>query len=264
MKRVAIVGTAPSWKQCPWDDPGLEIWSLNDAWTLNLPRISRWFELHPLDHLHYRKRENRVVYAEDVPHGFYVRPEGHLEWLQEQARTIPVYLQDAPPQGWPVNAQRFPLEAMETMFGTYWASGPSYMVALAIAEGFQEIQIWGIHLETEQEYRDQKSNFEHILGIARGKGIKVVMAEASPVMKHGWKYGYEPKPRPLPAKELLLKTRNDLSLVMQQLAASPRFRSKAAAEDRLRRLRALEQDCIQTISFARGLKPIVAPVIGAR
>lgn len=242
-KRVAIVGTAPSWKDTPWDDPTLEIWGLNDAYTLNFPRIDRWYELHPTHKFHYRPKHERVVYADQVPYGHYVRPEGHLEWLQNAAKAIPVFLQDHPPAGWPPNAQRFPVEACEAAFGNYWASGPSYEVAHAMLEGASEIQIWGIHLSTEQEYRDQRANFEHLLGIARGRGIKVVMANSSPVLKHGWKYGYQPKPAMHPAKVKLMEVRHFKSELITQLSLMPR--KKASAVDRLRRLEALEMDCLQ-------------------
>lgn len=279
-KRIAIVGTAESWKDTPWNDPGLEIWGLNDAYTLGLPRVDRWFELHPIDHFYFRPLAQRVVYAEDVPHGYYVRPQGHLEKLQEMAKTIPVYLQKDPPKGWPINAQRLPLEKLISAFGSrldaklgarvfdpisanagvdpYIASGPWFEVALAILEGADEIQIWGIHLATEQEYRDQRSNFENILGIARGMGIKVVMAEKSPVLKHGWQYAYEPKPAMHPAKEQLFRVRQEKSALISQMATGPR---KPGALDRLRRMEAMEADCLRVMQQR---KPVVitAPVLG--
>lgn len=263
-KRVAIVGTAQSWKQCPFDDPTLEIWGLNDAYTLNFPRIDRWYELHPLDKFHYRPQHERVVYADSVPHGYYVRPEGHLEWLQQAAKAIPVFLQAEPPKGWPPNAQRFPIEAAEARFGSYFASGPAFEIAHAILEGASEIQVWGIHLSTEQEYRDQRPNFERMLGIAEGLGIKVIMAPTSPVLKHGWKYGYEPKPAKHPAKDALLKVRQQKSALVIELAQASRFANKAPALDRLQRMSAIEADCLRTLS-QRGRVTIEAPVfqIGA-
>lgn len=258
-KRVAIVGTAPSWKNCPWDDQTLEIWALNDAWTLGLPRIDRHYELHPLNRFHFRKRNDRVVYAEDVPYGHYVRPEGHIEWLQNSAKTIPVFLQGEPPAGWPPNAHRLPIEELEAAFGAYWASGPAYEVAHAILEGASEIQVWGIHLSTDQEHRDQRNNFEHLLGIARGRGIKIVMADASPVLKHGWKYAYEPKPALHPAKQKLIQVRHFKSELVQQLAQMSRWANRGPALDRLRRFEAMEMDCLQRMQNREPVR-IQAPV----
>jgi hypothetical protein len=248
----------------PWDDPTLEMWWLNDAWTLLLDpsvpgvkRVDRWFELHPLDRFYFRPINQRVIYAHDVPYGCYVRPQGHLEKLQEMARTIPVYLQQEPPKGWPPNAKRLPFEQLRERFGDYWASGPSYEVALAIMEGASEIQIWGIHLATEHEYREQRPNFEYLLGIARGLGIKIVMAKESPVLKHGWQYALEPKPAIHPAKMKLFEVRQAKSDLLVQMARTP---SRSAA-DRLRRLEAQEMVCLMTMQHR---EPVViqAPVLG--
>lgn len=254
-KRVAILGTAPSYKSAPFDDPGLEFWCLNDMWTLQPPRADRWFELHPLDKLYFRPVHDRVVYAEDVPHGYYVRPQGHVEQLRGMARTIPVYLQSAPPAGWPAHAQRFPYEQVDAFMASicqdetfgYWASGPAYEVALAMMEGAEEIQVWGIELATDHERQQQRFQFEHILGIARGRGIKVVMAPQSPILKHGWRYAYEPKPAEHPAKQMLRKARHEQSQVMAALARVPWYRRRGPLQDRLRRACALEMDCVMTL-----------------
>ena len=247
-KRIAIVGTAPSWKSCPWDDPGLLIWGLNDAYVLNLPRVDAWWEMHPLDHLHFRKMDQRVIHEQDIPVGYYVRPEGHLDQLKAMAKTIPVYLQAEPPQGWPVNAQRFDIERAVAEFGDYFASGPAYMVAQAIWDGAEEIQVWGIHLETEAEYREQRPQFEHILGIAKGRGIRIVMAPQSPVLKHGFRYAYQPRPAKHPAKVALIETRQRKQTLLAQLAALPRWASRAAVTDQVRRASAVEWDCLRAMA----------------
>ena len=275
-KRVAIIGTAGSWVDTPWNDPSLECWSLNDGYMcrdakgLGFQRISRWYELHPLDKMWFRPRDAKVVYANQVPKGAYVRPEGHLEWLKTQAQTIPVYLQGEPPAGWPVNAKRFPIEEIESRFGKYWgdqpywASGPSYMVAQAILEGATEIAVYGIHLSTQAEYLEQRPNFEHILGIAKGLGVKVTMAKSSPLLKHPWKYGYEPKPiQVVPpqiesARKELQQVRQERSTLSQQLVTWPRFKSKAPQLKRLRDLDLLETDLAQTISRFHAESGVIA------
>lgn len=249
-KRIAIVGTAETWKQTPWDDPTLEIWTLNDAYVLGFPRIDRHFELHPLDKMAFRPASQKVLKASDIPPGYYARPEGHLEWLKRAAQTIPVYLQQAPDPSWPVNAQRFPIEQVEAAFGAYWASGPAYMVALAMLEGASEIHVYGIHLATQQEYVDQRPNFEWWLGVAAGRGIKIVMAEASPVLKHGWRYAYDPKPvtPPHPYMAELKATRKEKAQLTQALITWPAGKDRRRALDRLRRLDVIELDITQQLS----------------
>jgi hypothetical protein len=200
-KRVCITGTAPSWKMTPWHDRSWEIWSLNDAWMLGPKRWDRWYELHPIDKMWFRPRDQRVINQAAIPKGAYIRPEGHLEWLKEQAKTIPVFLQAAPPADWPANAHRFPIEAVHQAFGDdYWASGPSYMLAQAWLEGYTEIMITGIHLATEAEYREQRPQFEALIGRLLGPkvalekrdgfriytgAITLWLPESAPILSHG-------------------------------------------------------------------------------
>ena len=87
-QRCCIVGTAPTWQMTPWNDPSVRIIGLNDAYVLGFPRVDEWYELHAFDKYTYRKLSQKVIRATDVPPGHYVRPIGHLEWLQQQAMTI--------------------------------------------------------------------------------------------------------------------------------------------------------------------------------
>jgi hypothetical protein len=260
VKKCAIVGTAPSWVKAPWEDPSVEIWCLNDGYMCRdaqgqgVRRASRWYDLHPIDKMWFRPTAQRTVRADEIPKGHYIRPEGHLAWLKTQAMSIPVYLQDEPPADWPANARRFPVEAVIARFGEYWASGPSYMLAQALIEGFTEIQIFGIHLSTQTEYLEQRPNFEHLLGIAKGMGVTVTMAEESPLLKHGWKYGYEPKPEPVvpaaltEARAEIKTVRKEKAEMIGQLVAWPRFRSKAKAMARFEYLELVESDLAQQIA----------------
>ena len=188
-KRIAIIGTAPTWRNTPWDDPTLEIWALNDMGVLNLPRADRWFDLHPLDKMYFRKKD-KPVYAGDVPAGFFVRPHDHLEWLKKQ--TIPVYLQEAHPEM--PSSKRFPKEEIEAKFGKHFASSPAWMIGLALLEGVTELHIYGIHLATEWEYIKQKPNMTFLLGIAAGLGVKVVLPKGCPLLAESHQYAFEEDP----------------------------------------------------------------------
>ena len=189
-RRIAILGTASTWKSCPFDDPSLEIWHLNDAWVLKPPRVDRWFDLHPFDRMYFRKPNEKVNVA-NVPAGFFVRPQGHVEWLRSQ--TIPVYVQDAAQLGTP-SAVTFPRDRVVAAFGDQFASSPAWMLGLAMLEGATEIHIYGIHLATEWEYVKQKPNLSFLLGIAAGRGIKIVIPKGAPLLKETHQYAYEDDP----------------------------------------------------------------------
>lgn len=260
--RCAIVGTFNTWKHTPWNDPSLYIVGLNDAYTLGFPRANEWYELHPLDHMYFRDLKQKIVDAREVGDR-YVRPKGHLEWLQKQAATIPVWLQQAPPAGWPVNARQIPLADLEAKYGAYWASGPSYELMHLYHRGFREFHIYGIHLATEHEYVEQRPNWEHLLGrllgvevsITEGKGIRtysgkdvtVVLPESCPILTHGWKYAYEPKPKaPIdPDAEEWKAVQAEKKALLAVFVESTDKKARAKAKARLERLQIIELDIQQ-------------------
>lgn len=260
-KKVCIMGTAPSHRQTPYAETSWEVWGLNDGYMLHPRRWNRWYELHPLDQMWFRDPGQKVIRAEEVPKGHYVRPKGHIEWLKAQAEHIPVFLQAEPPNDWPANARRFPIEAVHQAFGgEYWASGPSYMLAQAYLEGYTEIMITGIHLATEAEYREQRPQFENLIGRLLGAtvttevkdgfryyrgAVTIVLPETTPILAHGWKYAYEHKPDPpaSPYRAELKQTVKMKNALIEQLVVWPKDQDKTAALEQLRRLTVIEEDC---------------------
>ena len=240
-KRAIIVGTAQTWRKAPFTDPDCTIVGLNDGYALNLPRADEWYELHPLDQMWFKPADKKVVYQHELPPGAFVRPEGHLEWLKTQAAQIPVWLQKEPPSDWPPNAARLPIEQIEATFGQYWASGPVYEIAHLYLRGYRSFEIYGIHLSTEHEYREQRPNFEFFLGrllgptvvesrdavkglrIYQGAEVRVVLPVESPILQHGWKYAYEAKPtRPSnPYADELQRTRTQKRTLEKALIRQP-------------------------------------------
>jgi hypothetical protein len=173
-KKVAIVGFAESSRHlAPYDNPEWEVWAMNQLYR-HIPRATRWWEMH--------RREDFL--ADQVPGTDY------LAWLQRC--PVPIYMvdkfADIP------NSVRFPIEQMVEKFGDYFYSTVSYMLALAIAEGFEEIGIWGIDLSHDSEYEYQKPSAEYLLGVARGMGINITISESSALLKGTYRYGYQPMP----------------------------------------------------------------------
>lgn len=179
-KRVAIVGfAASSLHLVPWHDTTLELWGLNQSYIHFERRPDRWFEIH------------RPEAREDV--------------------AVPSYLDDLKTIGCPVYMIRaeaayptsvaYPLEDVQAGLAShlrgYFTSGVSYMVALAIVEGFEEIALYGIDCATGTEYASQKPCLEAWLSYAAGRGIRVVIPPQSALFKAPFLYGYEP-PRAFP------------------------------------------------------------------
>jgi hypothetical protein len=277
-KRAIIVGTAPSWKKAPWHDLDCTIVGLNDAYALNLPRIDEWYELHPFDAMWFKPSAQKVVHAKDIPKGAYIRPEGHLQWLRQQATAIPVWLQKEPPADWPVNAARLPIEQIEAEFGQYWASGPAYEIAHLYLRGYRSFEIYGIHLSTEAEYRDQRPQLEMLLGrllgtkvtesrdearglrIYQGAEVRIVLPVESPILQHGWKYAYERKPTAPhnPYADELARTQKQKNALVKALVHCPVGQDKSPMLAELEDLEVIELDCQQMIQRSHGCGTLTA------
>ena len=174
-KKVAIVGFAESSRHlAPFDDPEWEIWAMNQLYR-HIPRATRWWEMHKFPD---------YLTIDPVPGTDYAA------WLRDC--PIPVYMCEK--QADVPNSVRFPLEDMVATFGDYYYSTISYMLALAIQEGFEEIGLWGIDLAHDSEYEYQKPSAEYFLGIAIGRGITIHLPNQSALLKGLYRYGYQDMP----------------------------------------------------------------------
>ena len=250
IKRCAIVGTAPSWNQCPYTDTTLEVWCLNDAYLIGVPRADRWYDLHPFHQMSFRPRDQRVVAQQDIPFGAYLRPEGHLDWLK--SRPMPVFLAEKRAD-FPTS-RTFPKDDLLRWFAQFWpfrltrrgqvepgpdyeVSTPAWMLMQAIAEGYTEIHVYGIHLATQWEYMHQRPNFEFLLGLAAGRGIKIVLPESAPICKASYRYAFEPK-ADLPVQEAeyaINQIKAEGRAIREKIIALPWY-AKARKQDLISRL----------------------------
>ena len=200
MKKLAIVGTAETWRDAPYDDLSWKIYSLNDAYRLGLKRADMWADIHDPDEWWLVEEGKKAVNAWERPKGkFYPRPASHPEFFAKA--KIPCYVKQARPE-WPTSIT-FPREAIEKRFGHYMASTPAWMLAQAMLPeeeggfGFVAgdlIGIWGVHLATEREYVEQRPNFEWIIGRAEERGIAIALPVDCPIRKTDWVYGFEHRP----------------------------------------------------------------------
>ena len=182
MKKVAIVGFATTRDMAPFTDPEFEIWTVNNLYSA-VPRTDRIFQLHHPRHL-----------MSDA-HG--VAAEDHIKFLQET--DIPIYMQEKY-EDIPASV-RFPLEELTAEFGLpradgtgidgYWTNSISFMIALAIYEGFDVIHVYGVDMAVNTEYNEQRPSCEYYLGIAKGRGIELYLPPQSDLLKTRFVYGYE-------------------------------------------------------------------------
>ena len=188
-KKVGIIGCAESKTMAPFNDHAeWEFWGVNNLnLTLKGP-WSRWFELHVFDYdgIKYTRRGQADFRGQPV--------KQYLESLQ--AMNIPVYMQ----RPWDVipNAVPFPLDLiLKTFPRKYFTNTISWMIALALLEGFEEIGIWGVDmavsspLRQQNEYSHQRPSCEYFIGIAEGKGIKVHLPDQCDLLKTRFLYCFQ-------------------------------------------------------------------------
>lgn len=139
---------------------------------------TRWFNFHSKAHMLKRY------------------PEA-WDWMKEQ--TKPIYLQAHDPDiPWSLT---FPRQDIQEHFGYYEADGSfvdetffncsaSWLLAFAIMERFQRIELWGIEV-ARPEFAFERPCIAYWIGRARQAGINVFLPENVTLCKAPSIYGYE-------------------------------------------------------------------------
>lgn len=79
----------------------------------------------------------------------------------------------------------YPIDQVIKYFGTdYFSNTIDYMIALAIYEGATEINLYGVAVNTPDEYLYQRAGIHFWVGQAMGRGIKVrIMDKNSNILR---------------------------------------------------------------------------------
>lgn len=174
-RKVAIVGKASSTIGKVSEvmrDPNFEVWGLNDLYLFHphiLKFASRWFSVQSQDRIKAGNPEMVNIISN---------------------MTIPVYRPD-----------NYPMREICGHFkkpDTFFNSSIALMVALAVYEGFKQINLYGVELgtiagrEDEQatlmaEFYEQRPFAMFLLGWAEAKGITIRTARGSTLLTDGMK-----------------------------------------------------------------------------
>lgn len=196
MKVVQILGMAANVAATP--NIGAERWCCGNprSYRIKFPEVikhdnwTRWFNMHTRRHM-----DLTYPGADDakVPTG--------LAWYRQQSK--PIYLQEVQPD---IPASiKFPRAAIQTHFsldGTpfrYFTCSVTWLIAFAIMEGFERIELWGFALKRDQQYDFERPCFFYWVERARQSGIDVFLPDGieisepgDPTTYIGPLYGYEP------------------------------------------------------------------------
>lgn len=180
---VAIVGTHPLTRdKAPFSNPSVDIWVFNGQTVMDwCPRADAVFDIHPSEDIYRRSLEDKRF----------------GEWLKAE-KPMPFYTPYAV-ENCPHNIV-YPREDITSHLlkcftradrpNEYYTSGPCYAIALAIHLGYKEIGLYGIEMENNTEYIYQRDGIGLWLGIAAGRGVKVIIPEQSMIF-YAPLYGYE-------------------------------------------------------------------------
>lgn len=157
----------------------------------------------------------------------------------KDGKPTPIYMVDAYPDI--PNAIRYPIEDMITEFDPqkrlhvwkepfknsyaldwngYLTNSVSYMIAIAIHAGYEEIGIYGVDMAqiAGGEYSMQRASCEYYVGIAVGRGIKVTIPASADLLKTRMIYGFEAEIQNQwkTKTSTLVKAMNERYLIAQQ------------------------------------------------
>lgn len=88
-------------------------------------------------------------------------------------------------------SEAFPIKEVVKKFGLpYFTNTISYMIAYALLQGAEEIDIYGVNQASSSEYFYEKAGVEYWIGIATGLGVKVIINGAqSEVLANKRRFG---------------------------------------------------------------------------
>ena len=180
-RRVAIIGAGATRNQAPWSDDSICWWAINEIWQ---KRYDRHFELHPMA----VQSPRDFAFLAKCLTPCYVLDYADARNLSEIEYHGAIFPGVA-------NAVEYPLDwVLKTTGGRRYVTCTFAMqLGLAIAEGFEEIQLWGVDLArgTLRERLVEAPCVEYWVGVAEGRGITVTAPESSTLCRQPYLYGYD-------------------------------------------------------------------------
>lgn len=184
MKTVAIVGSHTRTRDdVPWDNKDIDIWVFNEAASIGWPkRVDAVFQMHA-----------EPVWKNPLNRN---NPE-FPAWLREQHK-YPLWMLDEYPE---IPASKsYPLDEICDLYlpllkkglikQQFFTSTVAYTVALAMFQGYECIQLYGVEMASDTEYHYQRDGVFFWLGMALSHGIEIYIPEKSRLFSEPL-YGYE-------------------------------------------------------------------------
>lgn len=171
-RKIVICGTGAGFVRAPFGKPSCEFWGLQGHWS-SKKEFDRIYELHSAEAL------NGIGVVQAAG-----------EWLWSN-----VTHRHATTEKCFENAELFKFDKYIEKYGEHaFSCSISWMLAEAIEEKPDVIEIYGITLSGKEEYKKQKPSVYAFVLVARALGIKVYVDRESELFANGWIYGLEDVP----------------------------------------------------------------------
>ena len=169
--KIALVGTAGTALEAPYSDDNWDIWTWNRP-GLDLAGVYRWdrlFEIH------------RKWGYEGAGEQRYLDRLRTIRLPQKVVSTV--RLSDDPAN---IVLDR---DDMFKRWGAIWLSSSiTWAFANALDEKPEEIGLWGINMESREEYIVQFAGVRHFIALAKERGVKITVAEHSNLLREPMPY----------------------------------------------------------------------------
>ncbi len=175
---LVILGTASSMSSAPFEDESMEIWAIQTATAKEgCKRVDRVFEMHPRRYWGdpgVQERINKI----DAP--------VYMQYHTDEIPRSVAYPYDE-------IKERFYLPVMkDNLFVT---NTITWMLLLAIHEGYRDISIFGVHMAHDTEYGYQQASCSWALGIIhgmmlQGEKFNLYIAPTSELLTARYEYGF--------------------------------------------------------------------------
>jgi hypothetical protein len=173
-KKVAILGTTPTRMMAPIGDPEWDIWTIGPG-GMNNHKWDRLYEVHnvwPEDFGEYLNELSEIKNPQKV---YTLKPmKRAMEVWAQSYNKDEKWLAETIKGNWESNVV-IDQEAVFTRFHRrmWFSSSISYALVLAIDEGYTDIGLFGIDLESGEEYISQFAGCAHFMDLARDRGINI-------------------------------------------------------------------------------------------
>lgn len=145
MEEVILLGRGPSWKQCPYD---AEVWAASTVLLdseIRFERISKVFAFDPLS-------------APDIGRSVELAKEHSIPVVSDKDYAT----------------ERYPSREIEDKYVfLYFNNTISYMLGMAIYQGYKKIRLFGVDQGPQWKYLANKPYVMFWMGVAVGQGIEV-------------------------------------------------------------------------------------------